>query len=127
MDPRIRIWIHTKISWIRNTGTFIMYVPVVYVDVHIALDLLAHCAPAGMREGQWATRLSTARPPGAGSMAALPRPPHSPNTKHTNLIDNILDEIIMKATNPKCRLYWCSIEFIDWRYSQSCWYFRPAL
>ncbi len=22
--------------------------------------------------------------------------------------------------NPKCRLYWCLIEFIDWRYSQSC-------
>jgi hypothetical protein len=27
----------------------------------------------------------------------------------------------------KCRLYWCLIEFIDWRYSQSCWYFRPDL
>ncbi len=23
-------------------------------------------------------------------------------------------------------LYWCLIEFIDWRYSQSCWYFRPS-
>ncbi len=22
--------------------------------------------------------------------------------------------------------YWCLIEFIDWGYSQSCWYFRPA-
>ncbi len=32
-----------------------------------------------------------------------------------------------KDTKPKCRLYWCLIEFIDWRYSQSCWYFRPAL
>ncbi len=28
-------------------------------------------------------------------------------------------------TNPKCRLYWCLIECIDWRYNQSCWYFRP--
>ncbi len=27
---------------------------------------------------------------------------------------------------PKCRLYWCLIEFIDLRYSQSCWYFRPS-
>ncbi len=26
----------------------------------------------------------------------------------------------------KCRLYWCLIEFIDWRYSQSCWYFLPS-
>ncbi len=26
-----------------------------------------------------------------------------------------------KTQNPKCRLYWCLIEFIDWRYSQSCW------
>ncbi len=24
--------------------------------------------------------------------------------------------------NPRCRLYWCLIEFIDWRY-QLCWYF----
>jgi hypothetical protein len=35
--------------------------------------------------------------------------------------------IITKAPNPKCRLYWCLIEFTDWRYSQLCWYFRPAL
>ncbi len=32
-----------------------------------------------------------------------------------------------KDTNPKFRLYRCFIEFIDLRYSQSCWYFRPAL
>ncbi len=32
-----------------------------------------------------------------------------------------------KETKPKCRLYWSFIEFIDWRYSKSCWYFRPAL
>jgi hypothetical protein len=24
--------------------------------------------------------------------------------------------------NPKCSLYWCLIAFIDWRYSQTCWY-----
>jgi hypothetical protein len=30
------------------------------------------------------------------------------------------DEGTMKTENPKCRLYWCLIEFIDWRYSQSC-------
>jgi hypothetical protein len=29
-----------------------------------------------------------------------------------------------KDTETKCRLYWCLVEFIDWRYSQSCWYFR---
>ncbi len=33
----------------------------------------------------------------------------------------------VKTPNPKCCLYWCLIEFIDWRYSQSYWYFRPAL
>jgi hypothetical protein len=27
----------------------------------------------------------------------------------------------------KCRLYWWLIEFIDWRYRQSCWNFRPLL
>ncbi len=38
-----------------------------------------------------------------------------------------MDQITIKTPNPKCRLYWGLIEFIDWRYSQSCWYFRPAL
>ncbi len=32
-----------------------------------------------------------------------------------------------KDTKTKCRLYWCSIEFKDWRYVRSCWYFDPAL
>jgi hypothetical protein len=27
----------------------------------------------------------------------------------------------------KSRLYWCLIEFLDWRYSQLCLYFRPLL
>ncbi len=39
----------------------------------------------------------------------------------------LMDQITIKTPNPKCRLYWCSIEFIDWRYSQPCWYFRPFL
>ncbi len=38
-----------------------------------------------------------------------------------------MDQIYLKTPNPKCRLYWCFIEFIDRRYSQSCWYFRRAL
>ncbi len=37
-----------------------------------------------------------------------------------------MDQIDIKTPNPKCRLY-CLVEFINWRYSQSCWYFRPAL
>ncbi len=36
-----------------------------------------------------------------------------------------MDQITIKTPIPKCRLYWCLIEFLDWRYSQSCWYFRP--
>ncbi len=36
------------------------------------------------------------------------------------------DQITIKTPNPKCRLDWCLIEFIDWRYSQSR-YFRPLL
>jgi hypothetical protein len=31
-----------------------------------------------------------------------------------------------KDTKTKCRLYWLLTEFIDWRYSRSCWYFRPS-
>ncbi len=39
-----------------------------------------------------------------------------------------MDQITIKTPNPKkCRHFWCLIEFIDWRYSQSCWYFRPLL
>ncbi len=39
-----------------------------------------------------------------------------------------MDQIYRKTPNPKCRLYWSFIEFMDWgRYSQSCWYFRPLL
>jgi hypothetical protein len=38
-----------------------------------------------------------------------------------------MDKISIKTPNPKCRLYWCLIEFIEWRFSQSCWYFRPLL
>jgi hypothetical protein len=28
---------------------------------------------------------------------------------------SIMDEGTIKTQNPKCRLYWCLIEFIDWR------------
>ncbi len=38
-----------------------------------------------------------------------------------------IDQITIKTSKPNCRLYWCLIEFIDGRYSQSCWYFRPPL
>jgi hypothetical protein len=39
----------------------------------------------------------------------------------------LMDQIFIKTPNHKCRLYWCLIDFIDWRYSQSCWYFRCLL
>jgi len=38
-----------------------------------------------------------------------------------------MDEITIKTPNHKCRLYWCFIEFIDSRYSQSWWHFRLRL
>ncbi len=38
-------------------------------------------------------------------------------------IVSVMDQITIKTPKPKCRL----IEFIDWRESQSCWYFRPLL
>ncbi len=37
-----------------------------------------------------------------------------------------MDKITIKTANPKCRLNWSLIEFIDRRYSVSCWYFRPS-
>ncbi len=43
------------------------------------------------------------------------------------LFFSAMDQIFIKTQIPKCRLYWCLIEFIDWRYSQSLWYFRPLL
>ncbi len=38
-------------------------------------------------------------------------------------------QITIKTPNPKCRLYWCLLEFIHiyWRFSQSSWYFKPLL
>jgi hypothetical protein len=38
-----------------------------------------------------------------------------------------MDQISIKTPNPECHLYWCLIEFVEWRYSQSCWYFRTLL
>jgi hypothetical protein len=38
-----------------------------------------------------------------------------------------MDQITVKIPNAQCRLYWCLIEFIDWRCSQSCWYCRPLM
>ncbi len=38
-----------------------------------------------------------------------------------------MDQISIKTPKPKCCLYWCLIEFTDWRYSRSCLYFRPLL
>ncbi len=39
----------------------------------------------------------------------------------------IMDYLTIKASNPQCRRFWCLIEFIDWRYNQSCWNIWPAL
>ncbi len=38
----------------------------------------------------------------------------------------LIDQLTIKTPHPKYRLYWCLIEFIDRRYSPSCWYF-PVL
>jgi hypothetical protein len=38
-----------------------------------------------------------------------------------------MEEGTIKTQNPKCRLYWRLIEYIDWRYNQSCWYFPPLV
>ena len=46
-------------------------------------------------------------------------------TQVSNLV--AIDQITIKTPNREGRLYWCSIEFIDWRCNQTCWYFRPLL
>jgi hypothetical protein len=33
-----------------------------------------------------------------------------------------MDQVTIMTPNPECRLYWCLIEFIDWRYKH---YFSP--
>ncbi len=40
-----------------------------------------------------------------------------------------MDKLTVKTPSPKCRPYSVSylIKFIDWRYNQSRWHFRPAL
>ncbi len=41
-------------------------------------------------------------------------------------VEQIHGLINYKNTKTKCRIYWGLIEFIDWRYSHSCWHFRPS-
>ncbi len=62
-------------------------------------------------------------PPGAPpAHGTEPSPPaHHQSSVHT------MDQISMKTPNLKCRLHWSFLEFIDWRYSRSCWYFWPFL
>jgi hypothetical protein len=38
-------------------------------------------------------------------------------------MDSTMDYLTIKTPNSKCRLYWCFIEFIDWRHSQSALFF----
>ena len=35
------------------------------------------------------------------------------------IFSTTMDQITIKTSNPKCRIYWYLIEFIAWRYSQS--------
>ncbi len=56
-----------------------------------------------------ATAATASVPSGGGTQA----------TADSGKIVQAIDQISIKTPNPKCRLYWCLIEFIDWRYSQS--------
>ncbi len=38
-----------------------------------------------------------------------------------------MDQITIKTPNPKCRLYWCFIEFIDWRIKSVMLVFRQLV
>ncbi len=40
---------------------------------------------------------------------------------------NPMDLLTKKTPDHKCRRFCCLIEFMDWRYSQSCWYFLTVL
>ncbi len=47
--------------------------------------------------------------------------------RHLPFPDNLTHGLFnYKDTKTKCRLYWCLIESVNWRYGQSCWYFRPS-
>ncbi len=65
--------------------------------------------------------------PGAISLPHSSSETHLHDSARTRLIveGRTMDQINLKTPNSKFRLYWCLIEFIGWRYSQSCWYFRP--
>jgi hypothetical protein len=52
---------------------------------------------------------------------------HLFNIGATGAMDRTAHGLInCKDAKTKCRLYWRLIEFIDWRFSQSCWYLRPS-
>jgi hypothetical protein len=44
-----------------------------------------------------------------------------------SLISYIMEKGNIKTQNPKCRLCWYLIEFMDWRYSQYVGIFDPIL
>ncbi len=54
-------------------------------------------------------------------LGSIPLPPSRQYTVGTS--NAPMDQISTKTPNLKCRF----IEFIDWRYSQSCWYLQPLL
>jgi hypothetical protein len=82
-------------------------------------------------------RGSPATTPTSTPCGPLPsgRPPPKPSTRQQErpsqyiqlFTDQTMDQITIKITYPKCRIYWRLIEFVDRRYRQSRWYFRPAL
>ena len=43
--------------------------------------------------------------------------PHHYGHVYTLKGGGTMEQISIETPNPKCRLYWCAIEFIDWRYS----------
>ncbi len=59
-------------------------------------------------------------PPPSGYRSSF----HKSHSTHTHAIVGSMDQISIKTPNPKGRIYWCLLEFIDW---MSCWYFRPLL
>jgi hypothetical protein len=71
--------------------------------------------------------LSTTEHVSINSNVVFHRLPSPATSFHKCIEPKYMDQISIKTPNPKCRLYWRFIDFIDWRYSHSCWYFRPLL
>jgi hypothetical protein len=104
------------------------YIIFVFLQILFSLTMLCFRSSTCTPSCSWSWERSSTCPlfTTATSFASWTRSPLFFRWIRYSQADN-MDQITIMPPNPKCRLYWFLIEFSDWRYSQSCWYFLSLL